>query len=120
MKNTYSRTAVRCIVFREKGTWYGVALEFNLVVDGDSPQVVFNELDQAARDYFCAAKKKKLDVAVLNQIPDAEYERMWRSLDSTLWLTVSQPLSSAQQRVVEETMSRAAGLGVSFTVYPFR
>jgi hypothetical protein len=82
MKNTYSRVSVRCIVFREKDVWYGVALEFNLVVDGDSSQVVFDALDQAVRNYFEAARKNRLDVSVLNQKPDAEYERMWNSLEN--------------------------------------
>jgi hypothetical protein len=82
MKNTYTRAAVRCIVFREKGTWYGVALEFNVVVDGDSPQVVFDELDKAVKSYFSTAKKHKLDVSVLNQVSDVEYLKMWNALDT--------------------------------------
>ena len=81
MKNTYNRVSVRCIVFKEKRVWYGVALEFNIVVDGDSSQVVFDALDQSVRGYFEVAKKNKLDISVLNQKPVAEYEKMWNSLE---------------------------------------
>jgi hypothetical protein len=79
MRNTFSRTNVRCIIFREKRTWYGVALEFNLVIESKTSREALDELDLAVRDYFHAAKKNHLGTAVLNQVADEEYERMWRS-----------------------------------------
>ena len=81
-KNTYYQTTVRGVVFHEKGTWYGVALEFNIVVDGDSPEVVMDSLSQAIRNYFEAAKKNKLDVRVLNQKTEPEYEAMWTAVET--------------------------------------
>ena len=83
MKNTYAQTSVRCIVFHEKGMWYGVALEFNVVVDGDSPAVAMDLLNQAVGDYYAVAKKKKLDVRVLNQTADPEYAAMWSLVESS-------------------------------------
>ncbi len=45
------------IVFKEKNAWYGVALEFNLVIDAGTSQKVFDKLNQAVTNYFVAAKK---------------------------------------------------------------
>jgi hypothetical protein len=85
--NTIKGGKVRCIVFKEKDTWYGVALEFNIVVDGDDQEVVHFNLQEAIRAYVVSLKKVKgfragAETPALNQRTDQEYETMWDSLQS--------------------------------------
>ena len=81
-KNTLSKGSVRCIIFREGDTWYGVALEFNLVEEGQDPLEVMASLYQAIRGYVKTARKLKLRPLALNQKPDKEYEQLWNTLQS--------------------------------------
>src|SRR5882672_8879051 len=81
-RNTLDLGSVRYIVFKENDTWYGVALEFNLVVEGDDQQTVFFDLQNAIRGYLAAARKSKLRTKVLNQKSDREYEALWDILES--------------------------------------
>jgi len=77
--NTHRSGSVRSIIFREKGEWFGVALEFNIIEAGDSPEEVMMLLDEAVRGYVESAKKAKLSIRVLNQVPDPEYEALWNT-----------------------------------------
>jgi hypothetical protein len=74
------------MVFKEGDTWYGVALEFNIVVDGDEYEVVHFELLEAIKGYVNSIKKIKgtrTDTPhALNQLADQEYETMWDNLQS--------------------------------------
>lgn len=81
-KNTYEKTTVRFVIFREQDTWYGVALEFNIVESGDDPLEVMSSLEKAAIRYFNVAKKNKLDIDVLNQSADPEYDEKWQRANS--------------------------------------
>lgn len=70
------------MVFKDGGSWIGVALEFNIVVAGEDPRVVEVELQEAVLGYLEAAKKLKgfraaQISALLNQRPDREYEERW-------------------------------------------
>ena len=58
--NTYQKGSVRTIIFKDKDTWVGVALEFNIVETGDDPREVFLMLDEAIRGYIISAKKSKI------------------------------------------------------------
>lgn len=78
-KNTLQKGSVRYIVFREGKTWYGAGLEFNIVESGDTPQEAMLLLFEAIRGYVESARKIKARPYILNQNPDAEYERMWES-----------------------------------------
>jgi hypothetical protein len=79
--NTVKKGRVRCIVFQEGDTWYGVAMEFNIVVEGDDKDVVYVELQEAIRGYVeSQAKIKGSRVAPLNQKADSEYESLWNDL----------------------------------------
>ena len=80
-KNTLNRSSVRCIVFKEDGVWYGVALEFNLVEQGEDPLAVMASLDQAIKGYIETAHKYKMRPFALNQKPAAEYEALWNALE---------------------------------------
>ena len=80
-KNTLRKGRVRYIIFKEKGTWYGVALEFNLVEEGDNPEEVMASLFQAIRGYVETVQKVKVRSIPLNQTPDKEYEYLWNSLN---------------------------------------
>ena len=79
-KNSLKKGVVRFIVFKENDTWYGVALEFNIVEEGDNPELVMVSLFDAIRGYVKTAQKYKLRPMTLNQIPDKEYEGMWQKL----------------------------------------
>jgi len=79
--NTAKKGKVRYIVFKEGDTWFGVALEFNIVVDGDSADVVNFNLQEAIRGYVESMRKiKGPRSAPLNQKPDVEYLNLWNKL----------------------------------------
>ncbi len=82
--NTPKKGAVRCIIFKEDDTFYGVALEFNIVVDAETYEIATFELHDAIRGYIDSQKKIKgsMGYAPLNQEPDAEYEKLWGLLQS--------------------------------------
>lgn len=80
-KNTLKRGVVRCIIFKEEDTWYGVALEFNVVEQGDNPQEVMASLFEAVSGYVETARKLKMRTLALNQKPDKEYEELWKNLN---------------------------------------
>lgn len=83
MLNTIQKGSVRCIIFKEEDTWYGVALEFNITVDGDTPEIVGFELNQAIQGYVESVKKSNVRAEnVLNQKASEEYERLWNLLET--------------------------------------
>lgn len=79
-KNTLKKGSVRYIIFKENKTWYGVALEFNIVEQGDNPEEVMTSLFEAIRGYIEAARKFKLRPMPLNQKSDQEYQNLWNNL----------------------------------------
>lgn len=79
-KNTLKKGSVRCIIFKESGIWYGVALEFNIIEEGQDPIAVVASLDQAMQGYIETARKYKMRPFALNQKPDKEYEDLWNAL----------------------------------------
>lgn len=76
-RNTLQKGSVRNIIFREGKTWYGVALEFNIVETGDDAQEVMILLEEAVRGYLASARKAKVSPAILNQKSEPEYENLW-------------------------------------------
>lgn len=79
--NTAQKGTVRSIVFKDGDTWYGVALEFNIVESGDDFDVVMFNLHNAITGYVESQKKiKGSRFAPLNQKSDPEYEAMWKNL----------------------------------------
>ena len=83
--NTVQKGSVRCIIFKneEDNSWYGVALEFNIIESGDDPDVVRFNLDEAIQGYVESQNKiKGSRVAPLNQKPISEYEELWNNLNS--------------------------------------
>ncbi len=82
--NTTQEGTVRSIIFKDGDTWYGVALEFNIVESGDDPDVVQFNLSEAIQGYVESQKKiKGSRVAPLNQKPQKEYEDMWKNIHSS-------------------------------------
>lgn len=82
MANTPKKGRYRWIVFRKGDEWVAAALEFNIVQVGDDPNVVYLEMQEAAKGYIEAAQKlhgfrPRVVNPVLNQKPDQEYERLW-------------------------------------------
>ena len=90
-KNTLKKGSVRYIIFKEEDTWYGVALEFNIVEEGDSPVEVMASLFEAIQGYVETARKLKMRPMPLNQKSDEEYERLWSSLENTKALKINRP-----------------------------
>ncbi len=84
-KNTTKKGKVRMIIFKDnkENQWYGVALEFNLVVSGDTPVEVQYELHEAMLGYVEAVREIKglRDYSCLNQVADELYEKMWLALE---------------------------------------
>lgn len=81
--NTPTKGAFRQIVFKDGDTWYAVALEFNIVESADDPKLAFFNLLQAVDGYINSAKKiSGSRYESLNQTPDLEYEKMWKSLQA--------------------------------------
>ncbi|MEJ0054155.1 MAG: hypothetical protein WDN10_05565 [bacterium] len=76
-KNTLRRGSIRNVIFREGKSWYGAALELNIVESGETPQEALFLLDDAVKGYIEAARKAKLSIGVLNQEINPEYERLW-------------------------------------------
>ncbi|OIP64453.1 MAG: hypothetical protein COV32_00195 [Candidatus Yonathbacteria bacterium CG10_big_fil_rev_8_21_14_0_10_43_136] len=77
-KNTLQKGSVRYVVFKEKDTYFGVALEFNVVVEGASQIEAIVLLNEAVQGYLESARKSKLRPQVLNQSIESEYEKMWQ------------------------------------------
>ncbi|MBI2020888.1 hypothetical protein HYS99_00045 [Candidatus Giovannonibacteria bacterium] len=78
-KNTLKKGSVRFLVFKDGASYFGVALEFNIMVEAANPQEAFLFLNEAASGYLESARKTKLRLYVLNQKPDLEYEKMWQA-----------------------------------------
>ena len=68
---------IRYLIFREGDTWFGVALELNLVIEAKSQSKAFEELHEAIFGYIEAIKKAKFSVSLLGQRPSKIYERKW-------------------------------------------
>lgn len=85
MKNTLNKGSVRNIIFKEDGTWFAVGLEFNIVTEGDSPEVALLNLREAILGYLESLRSSKIGGlrtdAILNQKPDPEYESLWQILE---------------------------------------
>jgi len=75
---------VRYVIFKEKDTFFGVALEFNVVVEAASQIEAIVLLNEAIAGYLESARKFKLRPQVLNQTVDSEYEKMWRDVQTNI------------------------------------
>ena len=99
--NTAKKGRVRHLVFKEDDTWYGVALEFNIVEEGDDPDVVFANLQEAIRGYVEAQRKLKgTRYAPLNQTPVKEYEDLWNKVQANKAIPSPYQVSSAGYSLV--------------------
>lgn len=78
-KNTLQKGSVRFLVFKDGDTFFGVALEFNIVVEAAHPTEALLLLHEAAIGYLESARKMKARRHILNQKPDPEYEKMWQA-----------------------------------------
>lgn len=63
-------------MFKDGDAFFGVVLEFNIVVEGTHPMEALLLLHEAAVGYLEAARKIKMRPSVLNQKPDPEYEKI--------------------------------------------
>lgn len=86
MKNTLKKGSVRNIIFKDETSWYGVALEFNIVVEGDTPEIAFSNLQEAVVGYLESLKNTKVGGIrvedTINQKADSEYEDLWNKLEA--------------------------------------
>lgn len=82
-KNTLQKGSVRYVIFKEKDTFFGVALEFNVVVEAASQIEAIVLLNEAIAGYLSSARKAKLRPHILNQTVDSEYEKMWNSVQKS-------------------------------------
>ena len=70
--------AVRILIFEERGAWFGVALEMNLVVEAKTQARAYKRLIDAINGYVAALKQEHLSYDLLRGTPDKEYEKLWR------------------------------------------
>ena len=82
LENSLTKGTVRTLIFKEGKTWSGVARECNIAQTADEPREAVVLLDEAVRGYIVSAKKTRLTANVLNQDPEPEYEKLWRTLES--------------------------------------
>jgi predicted RNase H-like HicB family nuclease len=101
--NTPHTGSVRNIIFREGNEWFGVALEFNIVETGDSPQEVMVLLDSAIKGYVEAADRANLSIGVLNQAVDPEYEALWNQ-------NTNIPHQKTDKEIYSTTVNRLSAL----------
>lgn len=90
-KNTLHKGSIRYIIFKENNVWYGVALEFNIVEEGDNPLEVMASLFQAIQGYVETARKLKMRPIPLNQKADKEYEELWNKLKDRKEREITKP-----------------------------
>lgn len=83
LRNTLEKANIRYLIFREGNTWYGAALELNIVEDASDPREAFVLLMEAVYGYVEGARRIKGGEDVLNQEPDPEYEALWQRPFST-------------------------------------
>lgn len=82
-KNTLQKGTVRYIVLKEADTWYGVGLEFNIVIEADTKEVALFNLFDAIRGYVNSARKiGGVRPDILNQSVAKEYEELWQALNT--------------------------------------
>ena len=58
-RNTLDKGVVRLLLFKEGKIWYGVALEFNIVVHGTTMEKTLSELDSVTNLYIETARSIK-------------------------------------------------------------
>ena len=97
--NTPQRGRFRWMIFKDRESWVGVALEFNIVITGDDPRVVETELHEAVTGYLESAKKLKgfrsqQVNTLLNQNADKEYESKWAVARKAMQKDIPSPFSS--------------------------
>ena len=85
MKNTLKKGVIRNIIFKEDDTWYAVGLEFNIVTEGDTPEMAIFSFNEAIVGYLESLRNSKIGgirtEAILNQKADPEYEALWKTLE---------------------------------------
>ena len=76
---TANPATIRYIVFREKDTWYGVALELNIVVDGDTADQVVASLFDAITGYHDVQDAPQFEGKTFHDpAVDPQYETLWK------------------------------------------
>jgi len=81
--NTPTKGSFRYIVFKDGGSWYAIALEFNIVESADDSKLALFNLFQAVDGYIeSAGKVRGSRFQSLNQTADPEYEKLWKDLHS--------------------------------------
>ncbi len=77
IKKTLKNGKVRFMIFKKGNSWYGVALEFNIVEVNKNPEIVLFDLLDAISGYVESAIKNKIDISMLIQKVDKGYESIW-------------------------------------------
>ena len=92
LKNTIQKGSVRYMVFKEKSVWYAAALEFNIVVSANDPNLALLDLFEAINGYVKSFKKiKGARPFALNQKSDPEYEKMWSAVVASKGTPIKSP-----------------------------
>jgi len=80
-RNALKKDTARFIIFREDDEWYGIALEFGVVVTENTPEAVYASLATASKGYLDSVKEGNLRPfrakPLLNKDANSEYEQLW-------------------------------------------
>ena len=79
--NTVQKGSVRCMVFKDGNTWYAVALEFNIVEEGDNPTELMSSIIEAAQGHLEVVRKLNLPDDLLNRhAPKGYWDRYYKAV----------------------------------------
>lgn len=80
-QNSVKKGTVRFIIFKERETWFGVALEFGIVIDADSSEDAYTQLQDATHSYLESFRDGSIRESeaepLLNKTAEPEYEELW-------------------------------------------
>ena len=72
-QNNKNEGVVEFTIFEENGSYVGVCLTLDIVVEGDNYEIVRNEVIDAARVHIETVRSKNLSEELLNRPAPAEY-----------------------------------------------
>ena len=77
MKNTKQSGVMQFVVFCENDRFFGVCLDFNIIVDGLSAKEVQDRVINISYDHLNTVRKNDLDDSLLNRHAPKEYWEMY-------------------------------------------
>lgn len=80
MRNTKEKGFIRIVVFPYKDHFVGACLDFNIIEEGENPQLLQASLLESALGYIETVRKEGLEDELLNQAAPKEYWSKYEQL----------------------------------------